>query len=78
MPKMFYEMDPWLVCFQMCFFFLSALLGVAPCVGTIGMVHMTPTLDAALLCGVHCEGVTTTSSKAGTNLGWLLDVDHRT
>ena len=36
---------------------------------------MTPILDGALLCVVHRDGVTTTSSRAGTDLGWLLDVE---
>ena len=43
--------------------------GIAPCVGTDGTVHMRPTLDAALLYVVHWDGVTTTSSRAGTDLG---------
>ena len=35
---------------------------------------MTPTLDAALLYVVQRDGVTTTSSRAGTDLGRLSDV----
>ena len=58
-----------------CFFSYRPSSGIAPCVGTIGMVHMTPTLDAALLYVVHRDGVTTTSSRAGTDLGRLLDVE---
>ena len=37
---------------------------------------MTITLDAALLYVVHRDGVTTTSSRVGTDLGWLSDVVH--
>ena len=36
---------------------------------------MTPTLDAALLYVVYRDGVTTTSSGAGTDLGRLSDVE---
>ena len=35
---------------------------------------MTPTLDAALLYVVHHDGVATTSSRAGTDLGQLSDI----
>ena len=34
---------------------------------------MTPTLDAALLCIVHRNGVTTISSRAGADLGRTYD-----
>ena len=34
---------------------------------------MTPTLGAALLYVVHRDGVTTTSSSAGADLGQTLD-----
>ena len=37
---------------------------------------MTPTLDAALLYVVHHDGVTTTSSRAGTDLGRLSLITH--
>ena len=36
--------------------------------------YMTLTLDAALLYVVHHDGVTTTSSRAGTDLSLLSDV----
>ena len=41
------------------FFSYPPSSGIAPCVGTVGTLHMTLTLDAALLYVVHRDGVTT-------------------
>ena len=46
------------------FFSYPPSSGISSCVGTVGTVHMTPTLDAALLYVVFRDGVTTTSSRA--------------
>ena len=62
------------------FYFFSYLTssGIAPCVGTVGTVHMTPTLDVALLYVVNHDRVTTTSSRTGTDLIIRLSRhDHR-
>ena len=60
---------------RLAFFFLSALLRDCSLCWAVGTVHMTPTLDAALLYVVQCDGVTTTSSRVGTDLGRLSDVE---
>ena len=56
-----------------CFFSYRPSSGIAPCVGTIGMVHMTPTLDAALLYVVHRDGVTynTCLFMLGLTTSWV-------
>ena len=53
------------------FFFHPPSSGITPCVGPTKVV-LDLTLDAALLFVVNREGVTT-SSRAGTDLGLLLD-----
>ena len=58
------------------FFFLSALLRDYSLCWDHWNGTMTPTLDAALPCIVHRNGVTTISSRAGTDLGLLSDVAH--
>ena len=65
------------VCDRLFFFFFSypPSCGITPCVGTVGTVHMMPTLEVALLYVVHHDGVTTTSFRAGTDLGRFSDVD---
>ena len=70
-----YEIHPWTVLVLplkqkkfIPFFPFPPSFGIAPCVGTVGTVHVTPTLDTALLFVVHLDRVTTTSSRAGTDL----------
>ena len=48
---------------------------LAPVLGPLNW-YSTPTLDAALLCMVHREGVTTISSRAVTDLGRTFTVTY--